>query len=203
MRVAERNKGERTTMDTLYIRDIMTPIDQFPRISYRTTFYEALLAMEKAQEEFLSGRAKQRILVVENDREDVVGKLSPMDLLRGLEPSYNKIDESDLSSRFGLGYVVKSMKDELRLWQKPLGDLCHKAQDLKVEDILKLPVPGRQVSIRDTMDEAFHRFIMGGHDSLFVMEGDRIIGLLRFSDVHRAISKVMKACKINTTENKR
>lgn len=189
-------------MDTLHIRNIMTPIDQFPRISHNATFYEALLALEKAQEEFLAGRAEQRILVVKDDRGEVVGKLSPMDLLRGLEPNYGKIDESDLSSRFGLSYVIKSMKDELRLWQKPLGDLCRKAQDLKVGSIVKVPVPGRKVSIKDSMDEAFHRFIMGGHDSLFVMDGDRIIGLLRFSDVHRAISQTIKACKINSQEDK-
>ncbi len=194
-RQGSETQGRKTTVDKMDIRDLMTPIDQFSRISHKTTFYEAVLALEKSQEEFLSGRGKQRILLVENERNEVVGKLTPMDLLRGLEPNYNKIEGSEMISRFGLGYVVESMKDEMRLWQKPLADLCTKAQDLKVGDIVKLPIPGRTISVNDSMDEALHRFVVGGHESLFVTEKGQIIGLLRFSDVYKAISEAMKACR--------
>lgn len=187
-------------MDTMKVRDLTSPVDQFPRISDQATFYEALLALEKSQEDFLAGRAKQRILLVENSRGEIVGKLSPMDLIRGLEPNYSKIEDSKIISRFGLGYAVESMKEELRLWQKPLADLCRKAYDLKIEDVVKIPVPGRKVSVTETMDKAVHLFVMGGHDSLFVMEGEKIVGLLRFSDVYRTISDTMKTCR-NPFEN--
>jgi multisubunit Na+/H+ antiporter MnhG subunit len=35
---------------------------------------------------------------------------------------------------------------------------------------------------------------MNRHDSLFVFEGDEIVGLLRFTDVYNKVSQTMKAC---------
>jgi len=37
---------------------------------------------------------------------------------------------------------------------------------------------------------------MNRHDSLFVVEDNEIIGLLRFSDVYKKVSKIMKACAL-------
>jgi hypothetical protein len=182
-------------VDSMTIRDIMSPTDDFPRISDQATFYEAVLALEDAQEAFLAGRGRQRILLVEDAAGAVVGKLSPMDVLRGLEPNYEKIDDHDIVSRFGLAYVAESMKEEYRLWQKPLSDLCRRATSLKVNGFLNTPTPDHTVDVHDSMDNALHLFVMSRHDSLFVKENGRILGLLRFSDVYRAVCQTMKACR--------
>jgi hypothetical protein len=182
-------------VSTMSIRESMSPTDEFPRISDQATFFEAVLAMDEAQEAFLSGRAKQRILLVEDAQGMVTGKITPMDVLRGLEPKYDKIEESNIISRFGLGYAVDSMKEEYRLWQKPLSDLCQKAQTMKVKDFQNTPSPDHTVGADDTMDNALHLFVLARHDALFVEENGRIIGLLRFSDVYKAVSRTLKACQ--------
>jgi hypothetical protein len=180
---------------TLSIRETMSPTEDFPRISDQASFFDAVLAMDAAQEAFLAGKARQRILLVEDAGRTVTGKITPMDVLRGLEPKYDKIEDQNIISRFGLSYAVDSMKEEFRLWQKPLADLCGKATSLKVGEFQNSPTPDHTVDVGDSMDNAMHRFALTRHDSLFVQEGGKVIGLLRFSDVYKAVSSALKECR--------
>jgi hypothetical protein len=47
--------NRRNIVSTMSIRESMSPTDEFPRISDQATFFEAVLAMDEAQEAFLSG----------------------------------------------------------------------------------------------------------------------------------------------------
>lgn len=174
----------------------MRPVDQFPRISDQACFHEAIAALEEAQKNYRAGTARQRILLVENREGAVVGKLSPMDVVRGLEPKYDKIDSLADDIRFGLPQIVQSMKDDYRLWQEPLADLCRKAGAIKVASMFNSPGPTQAVKISDNMNSALHLFATTRHDSLYVMDGDAIAGLLRFSDVYAAIRDVVKSCAV-------
>jgi hypothetical protein len=179
---------------TLKISELMRPVDQFPRISDQAFFYEVMQALEKANEEFLAGKAQQRILLVEDQSGAVVGKISPKDVVRGLEPQYDKIDSFKDDIRYGLPQIVESMKRDYMLWQEPLSDLCRKAGEIRAENMLDKPGPIQSVKITDRMDTAFHLFVTTGHDSLYVMDGENIVGLLRFSDVYKTICQVVTAC---------
>lgn len=185
-------------MDTSTIQNLMRPVDQFPRISDQAYFHEAIKALEEAQKNFQAGKAKQRILLVENQDGVIVGKISPMDVVRGLEPRYDKIDSLADDIRFGLPQIVQSMKDDYRLWQEPLANLCRKAGEIKVASMLNSPGPTQAVKISDSLDNAFHLFVTTHHDSLYVMDGGNIIGLLRFSDVYAAIRDVVKSCAMES-----
>jgi len=102
-------------MEKMKVRELMRPVNEFPRISSHITFIEAVEALQKAQEAFRSGKAPQRILLVQDGAGKILGK-------------------------------------------------------------------------------AFHLFVVGRHDSLFVTEGGEIVGLIRFSDVYRKIAQTMKEC---------
>lgn len=179
-------------MEEMKVRELMRPAEAFPRISSQSTFMEAVDALEKAQQEFRSGKASQRILLVYDGDGRIMGKLSPMDVVQGLEPSYENIDSL---SRYRLAQrTLESMKEHLRFWQKPLADLCRKAYSLKIGEFVRLPSPDHMVNAEDRMDKAFHLFVVGRHDSLFVKEGDKIVGLIRFSDVYKKIAQTMREC---------
>ncbi|PTN32062.1 hypothetical protein C6366_17130 [Desulfonatronum sp. SC1] len=182
------------------ISEVMRPVDQFPRVSDQSYFYEVMQALEKANEEFLAGKIKQRILLVEDQSRTVVGKISPKDVVRGLEPQYDKIDSFKDDIRYGLPQIVETMKRDYMLWQEPLSDLCRKAGEIKAERMIAKPGPLQSVKITDRMDSAFHLFVTTGHDSLFVMKDDNIVGLLRFSDVYTAICKVVQACGLKPSQ---
>jgi hypothetical protein len=186
-------------MEKMKVRELMVPIDRFPKISHEDAFYDALLKLEDSQEKYLKGEKEQRILLVEDENGQVMGKISPIDLLRGLEPNYDKAEVREDLTRFGLGYTLKSMREQYRLWQTPFGDLCRKARDVKIKDFLTTAsIEEQSVNINDSLVKAFDWFVIGRHDSLFVFDGQELVGILRFSDVYKKISITMKECGLKT-----
>ncbi len=182
-------------MEKMKVRELMRPVAEFSRLSNQASFLNAVDALEKAQNDYNAGKVPQRILLVEDEDGNIVGKLSPMDVVQGLEPNYNKIDSLKDSSRFGLASsMLESMKEQFRLWEKPLAELCEKSFSVKIKNYIRLPAPGQMVDADDKMDKAFHLFVMGRHDSLFVKEKGRIVGLIRFSDTYQKIVLTMREC---------
>jgi Mg2+/Co2+ transporter CorC len=185
-------------MEKMHVRDLMVPADRFPKISNRASFYEAVRALEIAQQKYVAEDAKQRILLVVDDERRIIGKLSPIDLLRGLETNYSRIVAEKTLSRFGFANIWKTVQEDFNLWGDPFHDLCRKAAEVQVKDFLKGPDEGQTVAVDDPMAKCFHLFVMNRHDSLFVVVGEQIVGLLRFSDVYLEVSKTMKECHIET-----
>ena len=182
-------------MEKMKVRDLMRPIEEFPRVSNQATFMEAVEALAEADKQFLAGRAKQRILLVCDEAGKVVGKMSPMDVVQGLEPNYEGLESLKTMPRYPLApNLVDAMKEELLVWQRPLTELCRKATGVKIKNFIKLPTPDHMVQANDRMDKAFHLFVIGRHDSLFVKEGEDIVGVIRFSDVYRKIIETMREC---------
>lgn len=182
-------------MEKMKVRELMVPIEKFPQILQSAAFYEALLALEDAHKKYLTEESEQRILLVKDENGKVVGKISPIDLIRGLEPEYDEVEIEKDFARFGLGYAIKSMREQYRLWQTPFSDLCRKAKDVQIKDfITKASIEDQSVKIDDALAKAFDWFVMGRHDSLFVFDGEEIVGLLRFSDVYKKVSTTMKEC---------
>ena len=164
----------------------MRPIDGFHRISSQATFMEAVDVLEKADLEFKSGKAPERVLLVYDVTGNIVGKLSPMDVVQGLEPNYFNIDDLKTTPYYQL----------IRMWHRPLGELCEKAHSVKIHNFIKMPTPDHMVNVDDEMDNAFHLFVVNRHDSLFVKDGQDIVGLIRFSDVYKKIKETMTASPV-------
>jgi CBS domain-containing protein len=181
-----------------FVKDFMVPIAKFPRISDTATFSGAVMALERAQEEYMAGKREQRILLVTDNENKVVGKLSPFDVVRGLEPNYEKmVDQQSSVYVDNFDYVIQPMKDQAMLWAKPLDDLCTTAKDVLVKDFIQAPKPHQVIDLSESLNHAFHRFVTFKHDSLFVMDGKKLIGLLRFSDVYREIGRRIKdTCRL-------
>jgi CBS domain-containing protein len=194
---AANQKGGNQKMEKMKVRELMRPIDEFPRISSQATFMEAVEALETADREFKLGKAPERILLVYDVTEKIVGKLSPMDVVQGLEPNYVNIDDFKAVPYYQLIRLsLQSMKKQYRLWHRPLGELWEKAYNVKIHDFIKMPTPDHMVRADDKMDAAFHLFVVSRHGSLFVKDAQDIVGLILFSDVYKKIKETMTACSV-------
>ncbi|MGD9730627.1 MAG: CBS domain-containing protein [Desulfamplus sp.] len=184
-------------MENMKVRDLMVLADRFPKISDSADYFEALSALESANEKYLSGESEQRILLVENEKGKVIGKLSPIDLFRGLETNYSRVNYEETLANFGLDYIWKSMEKDYNLWENPFKELCHKAKDIQIKDFIRVPPSkGQSIGADDTLVKCFHLFVMNRHDALFVFEHDNIIGILTFSDLFKKTSQIMKECGV-------
>jgi CBS domain-containing protein len=56
------------------------------------------------------------------------------------------------------------------------------------------PTEGEFVSEDASLDVAVHQLVLGHHQSLLVTRGDRIVGILRLTDVFASIFHTMKEC---------
>jgi CBS domain containing-hemolysin-like protein len=181
-------------MDTVTVKSLMIPVEQFPRVSQEKTFGAAAEALDQCHLDFKAGNRPTCILLVQDAQNRIVGKISPVDLLRALEPQYTKLRGTIGEYSRGLSYdkMIDSALDHSALWSKPLNELCTKSGSLKIKDFILHPATEQTVSMTDSLDKALHRFVMGRHDSLFVMDGKRLVGMLLFKDVYGHILSTIK-----------
>ena len=184
-------------MEKMKVSEFMRPIDEFPRISSQATFMEGVAALDKADREFKMGNAPERILLVHDVKGKIIGKLSPMDIVQGLEPKYDDIDDFKSNQYY---YFIRSslqaMKAQFRLWQRPFEKLCERVHSIKIHNFIKMPTPDHMVMVDDNVDAAFHLFVVSRHGSLFVKDGQNIVGLILFSDVYKKILETMGGCPL-------
>jgi predicted transcriptional regulator len=175
----------------------MVPLSEYATVPKGSTLFEAVLALEKAQEEFDHIKYKHRGVLILDDENRVIGKLGHMDVLRALEPKPDKENGSKGLGQFGFSHhLVTRLRVQGYLKAAPLGDLCKKAVELKVEDLMQTTAEGEMIDHEASLDLAIHQLVLGNHISLLVTQEKNVIGILRLADVFAAVYHSMKECSI-------
>jgi len=175
----------------------MVPLAEYATVSEEATLYDAVLALEKAQEAFDPKRHRHRAVLVFDKKNKIVGKLGQLDILRSLEPRYAEMGDLGPLSRAGFSpQFLRSMVEKFALWDESLRDICSKAARLKVKDIMYTPTEGEYVEESASLGEAIHQLVMGHHQSLLVNRGEEIVGILRLVDVFKDVCDTMKRCAL-------
>lgn len=183
-------------MQTILIREVMVPIKEYATVSENDTMAEAVLALEKAQEQFDQSRYKHRAILVYNDQKKIVGKISQMDLLKGLEPGYGKMMDVNVLSRTGFSLDYLESMSRAGFWKSPLSDICRKAATRQVKNFMYTPGEGEYIDENADLGEGVRRLVAGHHHSLLVTRGQDIVGILRLTDVFKLVSENIKTCKL-------
>jgi Mg2+/Co2+ transporter CorB len=183
-------------METIRVKDIMVPLSEYATVRAGSTLYEAVLALEKAQEEFDHTKYRHRGVLVLDRSDRVIGKLGHMDALRALEPKTDPANGIKDLIQFGFSPVfVADLRKKERLKGAPLSDLCRKTLELKVEDFMRSMADEELIDLEASLDIAIHQLVLGNYLSLLVTENDEIIGILRLTDVFAAVFHTMKTCE--------
>ena len=112
-------------MKTQSVKELMVPLAEYATVPEYATMYEAVTALEKAQQEFNRSRYLHRAVLVYDENKQIIGKVSQLDILKALEPKYDQIENSSSMARFGYSrQFLKKMLDQFSLWDKPLNDIC-------------------------------------------------------------------------------
>jgi CBS domain containing-hemolysin-like protein len=184
-------------MQDYLVKDLMVPLSEYATVPEGSTLYEAVQALEKAQEEFDHTKYKHRAVLILDKQKRVKGKLSHMDALRALEPRADNHNSIKNLIQFGFSNeFVSDLRKKQRLKAAPLKDLCRKSYELKVEDFMQTTAEGECIDHEATLDIAIHTLVLGNHLSLMVTKDKQIIGVLRLSDVFAAVFHSMKECSV-------
>ena len=188
-------------VNSLLVKDLMVPLAEYATVKENATLYEAVLALEEAQEKFEDKHTRYRhraILILDNDGQ-VVGKLSQLDVLRALEPKYQKMIQGEGLHRYGFAKEFEqSILEKFGLFANPLDDLCRKAGEKNVKEFMYTPSEGEYVAEDASLAVAIHQLVVGHHQSLIVTRDKKIVGILRLTDVFAAVFHQMKACFLET-----
>lgn len=172
----------------------MVPLSEYATVSQEATLHDAVLALDDAQKKYSRQTYLHRAILVLDDNGQAIGKLSQWDIIKAIEPRYNDITDSTSITRFGFSAdFIRSIIKSQGLWQKPLDNLCEKASQIKVQDVMYTPAEGEFVKEEASLDEAIHQLVMGHHQSLLVTRGPEVVGILRLTDVFSEICTMIKA----------
>ena len=175
----------------------MVPLEEYPTVTENASIYEAVIALEKAQEAFDQTRYRHRAILVRDTSKRIVGKVSQWDLIKSLEPKYEGFGDMRSTSLSGLSpLLIKSMMESSRLWQDDIDFLCQRVAGKKVKDIMYRPTEGEKVEKNAPLGEALHTLIVGHHQSLLVTRDKDIVGILRLTDMFNLVCERIKYCGI-------
>jgi CBS domain-containing protein len=175
------------------VKDLMVPLSEYATVPMGSTLFEAVTALEKAQEEFDHTLYRHRAVLILDKNEHVVGKLTQMDVLRALEPGDDSLDDIKNLDQFGFSDKVILKLKQRHLSKGPsMQDLCIKAMHLKAADFMQALSEGEYVDESASIDSAIHQLLNDNHFSLLVTRGKEIIGLLRLTDVFAVVFHTMK-----------
>lgn len=181
-------------MQSMTVKDLMVPLAEYATVKDGASLFEAVCALEEAQEQFDIKKYRHRAVLVLSAAGKVVGKLSQLDALKALEPKYSEFSSKGAAAiGFSKQFILSIMKGH-DMWNKPLTDICKKAMDIRVKNIMYAPSEGEYVEEDATLDQAIHQLVIGHHQSLLVTRSGDIIGILRLTDVFAAVFHEMKKC---------
>lgn len=183
--------------EIITVMDLMVPLDEYAGVSEDGTLYDAVMALEKAQEKLDREKYQylHRAVLVYDQNRKVVGKISQLDVLRALEPKYRDMGDMRSLSRAGFSpQFLRDMMDWFSLCKGSLTEMCGVGRGAKIKDLMYTPTEGEYVNADAALCEAIHQFVMGHHQSLLVTRDGEIVGILRLTDVFKTVFQIMRSC---------
>ena len=175
-------------MKLVKVHEIMVPLSDYATVPATANLEEALKALENEKRQYKDGPYRHRSLVVVDENQHAVGRVSQIDIMRALEPRYKDIGDITNLGLAGLtSKMLVTIREEFELWNRDIDTLHGIIAELKVSDVMQIPSEGEFVRESDTLDIAMHRIVMGHHHTLLVTRDNIIVGILRSTDVFNAL----------------
>lgn len=191
-------------MKSSTLEDLMIPLSEYAVVAEDASIIEAINALQKAQNAFDRRRYRHRAVLVLDQEDKVVGKLSQHDIIQALEPEYKERQERKKGalSHFGFGQkFIETVSLQYSSWDKPLQNLYAKAFKQKVKTFMYKPSEGEYIDVSATMDDTIHQLIVGKHHSLLVTDGTDIVGIVRLTDVFEYVRLRLETMQIAVNSN--
>jgi CBS domain-containing protein len=188
-------------MNRYVIRDLMVPISEYATVPETASLYEAVKALEQAQEQFGQNRYSHRAVLILDANNKVIGKLSQMDFLRALEPWDADLDQIRKLKHFGFSRKAVALQQEEYLkTSSPVHDDFAKAATRRATAFMQRPSEGEYVDEKASLEMALHQLTAGSNLSLLVTRNGEIVGVLRLSDVFAAVYHSMSESAFQSTD---
>jgi CBS-domain-containing membrane protein len=135
--------------------------------------------------------------LIYNKDQQIVGKVTLLSILMGLEPKYDQMLSDKGPSHMGFTRKFqKAMIEQLKLWDEPMENLYIKAAQIKVKSFMTPLKEGELIEPQASLNEAIHQLVLGHHQSLMVTENQNVVGVLRLTDVFEVVGEAVLTCNV-------
>lgn len=181
------NTGE--NVKNYLVKDLMVPISEYATVRIGTTLIDALQVLEEAQEAYTTSKYQHRAILVLDEEEKVVGKISQLRAIKAIEGQYYYAEELDQLRQFKFSNTyIAQLRENYRLDSEVVNsNTLQSIASKKVEEFMQTPTPGEYISEDSNLDMAIHRLAAETHLGLLVTRDDKIVGILRIADVFAAV----------------
>jgi CBS domain-containing protein len=159
------------------VKDLMIPLEDYPHIPYWFTLRQAMAIVREAAVKF-EGSFEPRAVLVFDEKYQLMGILTLRDIIKGLEPRF--LQETSL---------IKGDPNLAVLMGDLFGPGLKEASQKPVSEVMS-PI---KVTIEGSAPIAKAIFVMIKEDVglMPVMEGGKVMGMIRLSDLFKEISDLV------------
>jgi CBS-domain-containing membrane protein len=158
-------------------KDLMIPLEDYPHIPYWFTLRQAMAIVREAAIKF-EGTFEPRAVLVFDEKYQLMGILTLRDIIKGLEPKFlqeTALVKMDPSLTVLLGdFFGPKIKEQS---QKPVSEVM---SPIKVT-----------VNADDPVAKPLYLMIKENVGLIPVMQGGKVVGMLRLSDLFGEISRMV------------
>lgn len=163
------------------IKDICVPLAEYPHLQDRATLKDAFTVLHEA---YTTGKRYRHILVL-NDKGQLAGILGMRDILRGLFPDYLRTGEH--SHHEG---PIPDFPALTLIWAETFQSQYSAAAEHPIKGFMG-GIPGK-VGIDDPITKAAYLLVVHDTSMLPVVDGERLVGVVRMIDVFNEASKAVR-----------
>ncbi|HUV49981.1 MAG TPA: CBS domain-containing protein [Anaerolineae bacterium] len=166
------------------VRDLMVDITEYPHIPYWLSVREAIFLIRSTYDE-KSGMGIHRMVLVFDEKYQLLGVLTLKKLLTGIEPRFLRRDEK--SAYQGLQHA--DYAGLAALVEGTFSEGCKEEAKKPVSEVM-IPIEAK-IDVNDSIAKAAFIMIQADVDLIPVMEGEIVRGVLRMSDVFNELTKIV------------
>lgn len=166
---------------------IMVPIENYPRISFKSNLNQAVHKLEKATLEAHGKTSLPRALLVYDNQEQILGIVRRRDILSGLEPKFMctmaNIHQKEL-------YNIEVDADLANFSSEKIGEAMKAQSEILISEVMK-PIVAT-VEHDDHLAKVIYEMLSHDVNLLLVKRDGRIIGVVRSIDVFREVADLLR-----------
>ncbi len=164
------------------VKDLMIPLTDYPHIPYWFTIKQAVSILKKAAEDSQT-KVEPWIVLVFDEKYQLMGLVGLRDLLRGIEPRFLRRPEA---VHFQGAKQLEADTGLAILWKDLFGRGSREEANKPVSEVM---VPIRAtLNATDPIAKAVYVMVQTDMEVLPVMEGGKVVGIIRMIDIFKDLT---------------
>jgi predicted transcriptional regulator len=188
------------------VKDIMAPIEDYDKVNIDAKLCDAMSILKRNYERLKTGDSGNfhKTLLVVDAKDNIVGKLSMYDLIRGLVPEPAKKPEMSKAyhaMRSGraqdVADQVGDVQEHFKWLSSSFAELIKQEAHKNVKDIMS-PIQKSSLKTEDKVTEGIYTLFKDNVRQQFVQNGEKIVGVVNLNVIFNELLEVAGPdCHIN------